>query len=387
MRKLLLVLAIIAFSTSSYAWTFNHSYIDPNLLNNRCVGGITATPNGNPHDATCCMQTECEIFNGPNCVKTRCVREGTVQRQSFDQTVSVPIVNETCYHPTCYVRAATQVIYNNPVQPLTNSTYAITNTVNDLGIRNLLLYAFRYTTPIGLELNNTQRYFTQEVQYPQKWGVATGTSAMQGLLWSWRMLSPRWQGYWAGRSKFEGADDPNIALRNRGGTLPSVNNSKNVIIISDGIDSDGPDYNPGGRTINSISAGTITTPQGTVNKDDATLDAAPSLQQSPGFRAANSSVRTLSQLDVYETCDANVPLASFTRADYVQVCNSMKAQGIKVNVILYLYGANDITDGRLSECANITGGITITDATPANIGTKLRELVAQIVTRNIRLIR
>lgn len=387
MKKILLALLVISLATSANAWVFNHSYVDPNLINNTCTSN-NVTPNGPPSTYSCCIETTCSKRNSKgDCVTTVCSKTGTATKQGYSQDVWLPVVNETCYHPTCYTRAVGLVMdRNEQVQPLTNNADVIYNEVSWLGVSGQLLYAFRFYQPKGLDENGKQSYATLEVQYPQHWYVPTGTSAMQGLLWSWRMLSNKWQGYWQGQSYWDYNGDSSIAQRAPGGSLPSSSNTKNIVVISDGIDSDGPDYKPGGRTITPVLAGTVTTPKGTINEDDATVNANAPYQQSVGFRAA--SKEAASSADIYETCDAHAPIASITKQDYINVCTKMRDEGIRVNVILYLYGKDDVSDGRLEECAHITGGIVLDqDVTPDNIQTKLASLLATIATQQIKLVK
>jgi len=398
MKKLLLIIIFSLFAVNAGAWTFNHSFIDPRLLNSSCdTSNGAPVPSGDPITFQCCTQYTCtgRAADGSCAISGPCADGATetATKQGFSQNITLPVVNETCYHPTCYMRAAAQVLSNfsASVQPLTNNTDAIKNSVANLQsgyITTKLNYAFRRYSPLGVGPGGASHPY-DELDYTRNYDVGTGTSAMQGLLWAWRMLSPRWQGYWSGASKYEPPGDPSVALRSAGGTLPSVGNSKNIIIISDGIDSDGPDYKPGGRTITPVVANDsqVDGHGSQIKEDDATGGADNSNEiHSMGFHATDDTHQN--NVDIFEICDAHAPIQSITRDDYIAVCNRMNAEGIKVNVILYLYGADDNngSDGRLQACAQITGGEVITDATPANIQTKISTLVADIVTRNIRLI-
>ena len=401
----LLIISLVVCGENSYAWELNHTYVDPDLINNayHCTppGPVPSTPFGpvNEND-DCCKAVECAPgATNPEtglCYHQICSQPSTTRSQAHTtQPFTIPRVNETCFHPTCYSRVIAGLKYHPmPVQPLTNSTAVIKEVVTHLTDGNVggtMGTAFKFDTGLKLDPTGSTNYILG-VSYPKLLGTGTGTSAMQGLLWSWRMLSVNWIGVWGRRSDYEQPGDLNIIARQRtlpmADTVPSPDNSKNIIIISDGIDSDGPDYKkPDGSSIPHIQA--------KPGQDDATASFTD--KQSLGFSRPDE--HTIEEL--FDTCDAHVPLKSIVYSDYINdpagggtndpskplgICNRIAAQGIKIYVVLYAYTNQDRANSPLVQCAHLSGGDDIS-AKPEDIVAKMKTLVASIVVRNIRLIK
>lgn len=393
MKKIFFISFIItlvtgaATSVNATSFNFNHSWLNPNLQYNNPTCGTTdpTNPTVTENTGTCCVHSTCTGTDASgHCFRMEC--DGGfigITTKTYKSLVQVPRVNEYCYHPTCYYRAAAEVQdFPMPLQPLTNSAATIKTAVLGLTDRKVgaqLGTAFQYRYPHEFTLQPTGDKWTYlaNLDYMTKWGVGTGTSAMQGLLWSWRVLSKNWQGVWGLQSDYE-TTGTGAALRSGANAVPNPSNSKHVIVISDGIDSDGPSYRNN------------TIPQALLN---------PANDGSLGLRRASNVDTT----PIFETCDAHVPLASITYTDYVNnttnppthpydsskppgVCDRMKAQNVHVNVVLYLYPAQDITDSPLIACANMTEGAVYPNSTPATISQDLQDLIASIASHNIRLI-
>ena len=142
MTKYLLAIIISAFTTHAQAWTFNHSWVDPNLIHNTCTGSTDAVQIGADRTEQCCTDRKClePASNGNGCAKydytdSGCNGWATKTITSFAKHNQVPAVNETCYHPSCNIRAALQILGNpGGVQPLTNSTASVRKAVNAINI-------------------------------------------------------------------------------------------------------------------------------------------------------------------------------------------------------------------------------------------------------------
>lgn len=371
----LVLLLILTQAATAQAWQLNHSFIDPKLINNTCAAGNPPlTPTGDPFDQQCCLEEDiiC-VDQGPNgfCYEEACAKWTTVTYQGHRRDIKVPITNG-CYHPTCYMKVAQRIGVRDPyAQPLTKNHNVLLHVINSFydvsgNIPNSFVW-YNYTGDASVSWGGDW-WENDSLHFPAYIDAATGTSAMQGLLWSWRFLDPSWRGVWKTPTWREAIGGETEDANLRATTLPSNENSKNIIFVTDGIDSDGPGY----------KNGTIPYVEAKDGQDDAVKDGTHSI----GYRRPSYILDPM-----FETCDAHVPLASITNADYEAVCTKMKTQGIKVNVVFYLYASQDITNSPLKRCQEITEGIAITDATPANLQSKLAALLASIATKSIRLVK
>jgi hypothetical protein len=184
-----------------------------------------------------------------------------------------------------------------------------------------------------------------------------GTSAFQGLLWSWRMVSNNWKTYWGSQSNYEAAGDASIGKRAT--ELPNPRFLKNIIVISDGADTDG--------TVNGALPNTVNTIDNRV------------LNESGFGQSLPASSNTLAR----ESCDAHAPIPAVSDQDYQDLCDKLYEQGIRVHVIYFGYNGG-LTNGRLGYCAKRTRGLLYNNE--VNLVAAFREIFASIAAQNVRLV-
>ena len=284
-----------------------------------------------------------------------------------------------CYRLSCYYQALSYADLNYVVQPLNKhasivqsiisgystdgrltQTIGVSGVASDRGLSHVSntnnKFANRYPHPSypsptdpNYALNSYRHYQNghydtsnakpdEIIQSPSteiaKYEPGGGTSAFQGLLWSWRMLSSKWQGKWANQSFYEANGLFPDGQADRLANLPSTDLSKHIIIISDGLDNDGAS-NAGIKT-NELAP-----------KDDNWNQAAVRKDSSFGFEfnPANATSQPTG-----ETCDAHGPEASITAADYTKICQAMNAEGITVYAIVFDGSVNE----KLKDCVIAT---------------------------------
>ena len=205
-------------SLPAQAWKFNYTYIDPAV--NACPpADVTHTGECLQRDDCCIELGDCDQWSDPPantiCTHYACRQFAAHMAQDVTRTVFVPKINETCYRPTCYWRPAIlEHLGGLHVEPLTNRPATIGRVIDGLTDEKIKppvgIYPAYYYPPNSygniiyrkpLSSNDTN---PDGINYKfDKFELSTGTSAMQGLLWSWRMLSPKWQGVWVGRTTYE----------------------------------------------------------------------------------------------------------------------------------------------------------------------------------------
>jgi len=262
-----------------------------------------------------------------------------------------------CHRYSCYYQALGMVVNSPlPIQPLTNDLVAIQVLIHKneaSGDTN------QFNSGSGIltsKLNATTNvYGDPNINNLGTIPVGAGTSAIQGLIWAFRVLSPNWKGVWAQKSSYE----YDLKGRDARVNLPSEDNAKHIIMISDGEDNDGPKYKSSYATVDADGQGQI-------------FD----------WDAMEAAGETTAEL--FGTCDAHAPLESITTQNYIDVCTQMKGKAI-VHAILYDY---DVSKGKspLQECAEITGGGFYKDIKPADLSNTLNTIFANIASYKIRLI-
>lgn len=222
-----------------------------------------------------------------------------------------------------------------------------------------------------------------------------GTSAFQGIVWSWRMLSNKWNGKWANQSYYEAQGLFPDGQADRATKLPSAELSKHIIVISDGIDNDGLD------NAAVVAADNTNAQPGIVLPNDPAYTAA---RTDSGFGFDFNPLDSRPGRPQGETCDAHAPEASITKEDYVKVCEEMTKQGITVYAIVF----DDVVNEKLKACvlatergvyidnANICSASVTTAskcqdnptgvASPAYLKEALTKVFAAIAAQSVRLV-
>lgn len=250
------------------------------------------------------------------------------------------------------------------IQPLTNSTTVLKELIN-----RFVTDEFLYRNALAALGNNEDIIIDRQRSRLDKaidFGAASDTSSIHGLIWSWFSLSSDWQGIWNEKSLTEDfcdeggtnleifADGNNCnnqgsssALSRTSASLPSEENSKHIILISDGYDIDG---------LESIGV--------------------------PETGEANALAGYLN------ACDAHIPVERVSFNEYVDICERIAEEGengIKVHTILYDFNADGSNPGnqmdriesqarfgagndfsRFEACSNVTGGEFFQDVAPTD---------------------
>ena len=211
-----------------------------------------------------------------------------------------------------------------PIQPLTNNTELLKNVIGRYTAEGAS--SRFYSLPPGVTENtvidgqgnrlNKTKWFTSSVK----------TSSIQGLLWAWFTVSNDWKNKWSAKSLHEtfysglGNDSQNSRV-----DLPSPQNVKHIILITDGNDNDGASAN--------------------------------------------------------NVCDAYTPTAALTDAQYNAVCNRIKSEGITIHTILFDFNGNP-TSNRYLSCAsspaNFHNGVSADDAAPNSLKNIMDGIFKQI---------
>lgn len=210
-----------------------------------------------------------------------------------------------------------------PIQPLTNSTVVLRQVV-DRFVSDKFLYGSNEEIfePIRMDRQTSRLNRGADVSAKIK------TSSVHGLLWSWYSLNNDWNNRWNRKSLHESYCDEVGGLGCTGsGTisqssrqnLPSEENFKHIILVSDGNDIDG------------LEAGS--------GKIDATEGVG---------------------LGYYNSCDAYVPIERLSVDQYSELCTAIKEQGIQIHMILFDYTPTqdskpllaDFGRNRFQECAS-----------------------------------
>jgi hypothetical protein len=388
MKKIFIVLFLLLMTSGpAQAWKFNYTYVEPAML--ACTPSVELGPPGvcgGQYDDCCKTLGPCDQWSEPGhvCVHWTCAEYWPHQKKITPRRIThLPLVNETCFRPSCYWRPASLqkkfvagTLHNSlMVQPLTSNTATVSKVIDSMtddliaNTSTVDMYPkYMYPPPSATGPNPGSIYETHldssstnpnGIHYKfDKFELSTGTSAMEGLLWSWRMLSDKWKGVWDIRTAYEDTAFDRSQL-------PAAEDSKNIIVISDGQDSDGPLFYPDVHTMND---------PGDVHQDDP--------HSGKGY--VFPDVNTFPHF--YHTCDAHNPPDSITDSDYDAVCHKLLDQGIKVHVVLYGYSGSESNE-RLHNCAITTHGQFIPDATPQNLSQVLQTLFASIAHQKIKLIK
>ncbi len=282
-----------------------------------------------------------------------------------------------CYRYSCYYQAMAYADLNYVVQPLNKHASIVSSIIagyandgrltaktgiygrpSDRGIDGLSnagnKFDKRYVVPAGENIADHYRHYEN---VPGRWNLSNakpdeliaspeqsknyepggGTSAFQGLLWSWRMLSNKWQGKWANMSYYE-ANNSLFAdgVADRVSKLPSAELSKHIILVSDGLDNDG------------LANSEV---QSHMSEVIPRNNHFPAVRADSGFGFEfNPQPSTAVHKATAETCDAHSPEASITVEDYVKICESMTQQGITVYAIVF----DSVVNEKLKRCVLAT---------------------------------
>lgn len=352
------------------------------------------------------------------CSENKC-RSGTIWQHTYNNyqlRMADYFISHLCYRPSCYYQAikyANEAYYIQPLTENANFALAAINSINlaKLNTSRVNVYgsqgstkdvSFRggstgYSVQDGLDFRPTPNgsditnivnkgangvhIQTTPPRYRSPLFTGTnflaprtsddmpdiepggGTSAIQGLLWSWRLVSNNWEGRWSGVTSNYGAATP--------ANLPDRANLKNIIIISDGADTDGY-VDP--VTGNNVTAGT------TVNVSGGRIYYDGRVNNEMG-----QALTPLANNLAGESCDAHSPIQSITAADYQNLCNQLYDQGIRVHVIYYGYSAPPSGDQKLGYCAARTRGLIFNNET--NLANAFNQIFAAIAAQNVRLVK
>ena len=391
----IIVAAMAVFPQQSVAWDYNYSVdqtqnwaaCPTKKLASTSLG--TSSGNWNPHM--------------PYTRYDSCTSGGkTKERWYANYRYYFKSPSLTCYRFSCYNQAMGYLLNAGfPVQPLTENVNVIKDVFNraSKALPDKTVPSTFAGSSAGAggtsypKLDNTKTWGTSTTYYPAKvnvWGTGNadspelyqedikasgssavnddiafeepgaGTSSMQGILWGWRMLSDKWKGVWRIQSSYEAAGDPAIEKRSLmvadNLRVPSSLDAKHLVLISDGDDNDGPSH---------VAAGQ-------------------SAIEDQGVLMSSRQARS------FTSCDAHKPAQSVTPAQYQQVCKSIAEQGIQIHIVVYGYG--------LKAGSNLQGCIDGTNQTakpaklydnvdPGQIKAALRQILAQVATDKIRLLK
>lgn len=137
-----------------------------------------------------------------------------------------------------------------PIQPLTNDSDVLNNVLE------------RYVSDDRLRSNSTYNEddvvdFQGRLEKAHTISSEHDTSSIHGLMWAWFTINNAWQDIWDEESLHENyvAGGSKSARDGSNGQdqLPSENNFKHIILISDGFDNDGCNTVTGGFTTESVN--------------------------------------------------------------------------------------------------------------------------------------
>jgi hypothetical protein len=211
-----------------------------------------------------------------------------------------------------------------PVQPLTNHRQVLKDTVgrfvsNGTGQRlfNNITYSDDLIDSQSSRLNKTYDFS----------GV-TGTSSIHGLLWAWLTINNSLTGsWWSAPSLMEdyiGGSVKNASVASRT-NLPSNQNLKHIILITDGNDNDG--LNNSGYT---------------------------------------------------NACDGYSPAASITDDQYVALCDRIKQDDVVIHTILFDFTPPVSGTNKYQRCAS--PGEYYENVSPTNLRTVMDKIFRDILT-------
>ncbi|PIR33328.1 MAG: hypothetical protein COV36_02945 [Alphaproteobacteria bacterium CG11_big_fil_rev_8_21_14_0_20_44_7] len=210
-----------------------------------------------------------------------------------------------------------------PVQPLTSEVTVLKQVIERFG-------ADYYLYDENKSLNQDRvRNYQRRLNGAQGFSRFSKTSSIHGLMWAWFLLNNDWKDKWDIASLHESYCDQPAAVvgtsgcKNKGGIslksrtdadLPSNENFKHIILIADGYDNDGHEA-----------------PESHINEDPG---------EGKGF---------------YNACDAYAPVERLSINQYLDVCNRIKEDDIKIHMITYEFtpgGEDGVGRNRFRECAD-----------------------------------
>ena len=352
----------LSFSKSN---AFNKSYIHPGVMSN-CGAPEEVTSSYKEDYSKCCTKWEdrgdtCKR-NGRNRIDYVCDNEDNNGKwfRVTNYKYNYRKITDECFRPSCLYQAAAFIEKAPiPVQPLTEDKNVLYRALDGFGGVGLLDSNLDKTINAYGEASDYRNM--QQIPGPSTWEVGAGTSALQGILWSWRMLTNEWKGVWKERSNYE---TDNISASKRL-SLPDPDHSKYIIIVSDGKDTDGIGY-----------------------KGNFTI--IPDTESGPGIVLPGNSGGNVP----FENCDAHVPTYSLakdgTPADgeytaYKKTCDAIAQDGVKIYAILY--DANYTSNEALQYCATKTGGAVYPGVSPAEFEATLKQIFAKVIKDQVMLVR
>lgn len=220
-----------------------------------------------------------------------------------------------------------------PVQPLTNQKEVLQNVTDRFVADTALTNAYSGSEILDLQSNpvDKARILTN----------FHGTSSIHGLMWAWFTLKNDWAEKWDTLSLHETyVTGGNKSARDGSGgkpKLPSANNYKHIILISDGFDNDGTDESNNGTLY---------------------------------------------------PCDAYTPIASVTDTQYNRLCTAIKTNNtpsdnkddVVIHTILYDFDG-PASGNRFKDCAS--DGAYYNNVAPADLQKVLDQIFMSILTNQV----
>ena len=200
-----------------------------------------------------------------------------------------------------------------PIQPLTNNKTILRQVIDRLGA-DYYLYKDN-----GDYIENTSVDRQGRVNRAEDWSRSVKTQSMNGLLWGWLSINNDWKDKWSAKSITEFfCDDSNAYIIDSNCTgngsksrnnrvnsdLPSEENAKHLILITDGFDNDG--------------------------------------EEDVGEQGSADPDLVGQPLGYLNACDSYSPAEKFSYAQYVDLCKRIEKDDITIHTILYDFSEKDL---------------------------------------------